>query len=109
MGWLLRGIAVPAVGITAILLAVPATADDASYLAALDAAGVLRSTPPNGRLSAGHKFCADLRAGASPDEVAARYRSLPTFGAPSMIDDLRSSLGPVIGIAQRELCPDTLR
>lgn len=93
----------------ALAVPAPAAADDASYLAALDAAGLLRSTPPNGRLSAGHKFCADLRAGASPDDVAAQYRSLPRFGAPSMIDDLRQSLGPVIAISQRELCPDTVR
>lgn len=104
--------AVVAAGLTTLapLLAVPAPAhaDDASYLAALDAHGVFRSGTPGARLSAGNKFCAELRSGATPDQIAAQYRSLPTFGAPSMIDDLRGSLHPVIDIAQHELCPDTL-
>lgn len=98
-----------AVGVAAALSGAPAHADDASYLAALDANGLFRSGPPNARLSAGHKFCTELRNGATPDQIAAAYRSLPTFGAPSMIDDLRGSLPAVIAVAQRELCPDTLR
>lgn len=98
-----------AAGAAALLGAGPATADDASYLAALDAHGLYRSGPPNARLSAGHRFCADLRAGANPEDLAARYQALPHFGAPSMIDDLRGSLRPVIDVAQHELCPETLR
>jgi hypothetical protein len=106
--WALRIAAFAGAGAAAMLGAAPAHADDAGYLAALDAQGVFRSGTPDARLSAGHKFCAELRGGASPDQIAAHYRSLPTFGAPSMIDDLRGSLGPVIAIAQHELCPDTL-
>lgn len=105
-----RAVVVAGTAILAAAVAHPAPshADDASYLAALDAYGVFRSGTPGARLSAGNKFCAELRGGANPDEITARYRSLPTFGAPSMIDDLRVSLRPVIDVAQHELCPDTL-
>lgn len=92
-----------------VLGSAPAHADDASYLAALDANGVFRSGPPNARLSAGHKFCNELRAGSTPDQVVSNYVRRPSFGGPSMVDDLTNNLRPVIDIAQHELCPDTLR
>ncbi|BBY34529.1 hypothetical protein MMIN_25900 [Mycolicibacter minnesotensis] len=92
----------------ALLASAPANADDASYLAALDAAGVFRSGPPNARLSAGHRFCNQLRAGSTPDQVVNDYVRRPSFGGPSMVDDLTVNLRPVIDIAQHELCPDTL-
>lgn len=92
----------------ALLSAAPAQADDASYLAALDTAGVFRSGPPNARLSAGHRFCNQLRSGASPEQVVAAYPPWPSFGGPSMVDDLRVNLRPVVDIAQHELCPETL-
>ena len=92
----------------ALLSSAPAHADDASYLAALDAQGVFRSGPPNARLSAGHKFCNELRSGATPDQVADSYVRQPSFGGPSMVDDLTVNLRSVIDIAQHELCPDTL-
>ncbi|UVO11859.1 DUF732 domain-containing protein [Mycobacterium sp. SVM_VP21] len=92
----------------ALLGSTPAYADDASYLAALDANGVFKSGPPNARLSAGHRFCNQLRAGSTPDQVVDDYVRRPSFGGPSMVDDLTVDLRPVIDIAQHELCPDTL-
>ncbi|BBZ22036.1 hypothetical protein MHIB_04540 [Mycolicibacter hiberniae] len=92
----------------ALLGSAPAHADDASYLASLDAHGVFRSGPPNARLSAGHRFCNQLRSGATVDDVVANYVRRPSFGGPSMVDDLTTNLRPVIDIAQHELCPDTL-
>ncbi|CAJ1494685.1 DUF732 domain-containing protein [[Mycobacterium] kokjensenii] len=92
----------------ALLGSAPAHADDASYLAALDANGVFRSGPPNARLSAGHRFCNQLRSGATVDQVVDAYVRRPSFGGPSMVDDLTVNLRPVIDIAQHELCPDTL-
>lgn len=92
----------------ALLGSAPAHADDASYLAALDANGVFRSGPPNARLSAGHRFCNQLRSGATVDQVADAYVRRPSFGGPSMVDDLTVNLRPVIDIAQHELCPETL-
>ena len=87
----------------------PAHADDASYLAALDARGVFRSGTPDARLSAGHKFCNQLRNGATPNEiVATESPRLRTFGAPSMVDDLRVNMPQVIEIARQEICPETL-
>ena len=97
-----------AAGATALLGSAPAHADDASYLAALDANGVFRSGPPNARLSAGHRFCSELRNGETPDQVAANFPRRPSFGGPSMVDDLTVNLRPVIDIAQHELCPETL-
>ncbi|MFL0274298.1 DUF732 domain-containing protein [Mycobacterium sp. SMC-19] len=92
----------------ALLGSAPAYADDASYLAALDANGVFKSGPPNARLSAGHRFCSQLRGGSTPDQVVNDYVRRPSFGGPSMVDDLTVNLRPVIDIAQHELCPDTL-
>jgi hypothetical protein len=92
----------------ALLGSAPAYADDASYLAALDANGVYRSGPPNARLSAGHRFCSELRSGASPDQIVAAFPRRPSFGGPSMVDDLTVNLRPVIDIAQHDLCPETL-
>ncbi|MEO6792663.1 MAG: DUF732 domain-containing protein [Mycobacterium sp.] len=108
MSWILRAGACAGVAATALLGIAPAYADDASYLAALDAHGVYRSGPPNARLSAGHRFCSELRSGESPEQVAASFPRRPSFGGPSMVDDLQSNLRPVIDIAQHELCPDTL-
>ena len=109
MSWIPRAGASLGVAVLALLGSAPAHADDASYLAALDANGVFRSGPPNARLSAGHRFCAELRGGATPEQVAANFPRRPSFGGPSMVDDLQSNLRPVINIAQHELCPETLR
>jgi hypothetical protein len=92
----------------ALLGSAPAHADDASYIAALDANGVFRSGPPNARLSAGHRFCNQLRSGATVDQIIATFPRRPSFGGPSMVDDLTVNLRPVIDIAQHELCPETL-
>ncbi|HEU0189806.1 MAG TPA: DUF732 domain-containing protein [Mycobacterium sp.] len=109
MGRILIGAVSTTLAALGALGAAPAHADDASYLAALNANGVFRSGTPGARLSAGHKFCDELRAGATPAEVEARTApTLRTYGAPSMVDDLRVSLPQVITIAQYELCPDTL-
>ena len=92
----------------ALVAGAPAHADDASYLAALDADGVFRSGPPNARLSAGHRFCSELRSGETPDDIVANFPRRPSFGGPSMVDDLTNNLRAVIDIAQHQLCPDTL-
>ncbi len=92
----------------ALLGSAPAHADDASYIAALDANGVFRSGPPNARLSAGHRFCNQLRSGETPEQIIATFPRRPSFGGPSMVDDLTVNLRPVIDIAQHELCPETL-
>lgn len=108
MSWILRGAVVVGAAAAAVLGGATAHADDASYLAALDANGVFRSGPPNARLSAGHRFCDQLRSGATPDQIIATFPRRPSFGGPSMVDDLAGSLRPVIDIAQHEICPDTL-
>lgn len=108
MNRILRAVVIAGVAAGALLGSAPAHADDASYLAALDANGVFRSGPPNARLSAGHKFCNELRSGATPDQIVATFPRRPSFGGPSMVDDLQSNLPPVINIAQHELCPETL-
>ena len=92
----------------AFAVAPVARADDQSYLAALDAQGVFMAAPAQSRLAAGHKFCNEIRAGASPDEVYERYRDLRAGGGWSAILDLRVWLRPVIATAQQELCPDTV-
>lgn len=97
------------IGAVALLGSTPAHADDASYLAVLDANRVFMSGPPNARLSAGHRFCNQLRSGSTVDQVVNDYVPRPSFGGPSMVDDLTVNLRPVIDIAQHELCPDTLR
>lgn len=109
MSWILRGAVCATVLASALLDSATAHADDATYLAALDAHGVFRSGPPNARLSAGHRFCNQLRSGATPDQIVASFPRRPSFGGPSMVDDLEGSLRPVIDIAQHEICPDTLR
>ncbi|MEZ0385103.1 MULTISPECIES: DUF732 domain-containing protein [Mycobacteriaceae] len=109
MTWILRTAALAGVACMALLGGPPAAhADDASYIAALDANGVFRSGPPNARLSAGHRFCNQLRSGATVDQVVDAYVRRPSFGGPSMVDDLTVNLRPVINIAQHELCPETL-
>lgn len=92
----------------AVTAAPAAGADDQSYLAALDAQGVFTNATAQSRLAAGHKFCNEIRAGSSPDEVAERYQDLRAGGGWSAILDLRIWLRPVIATAQQELCPDTL-
>lgn len=109
MSWILRTGASLGVAALALLGSAPAHADDASYIAALDSQGVYRSGPPNARLSAGHRFCSQLRNGESPEQVADSFVRRPSFGGPSMVDDLTVNLRPVIDIAQHELCPETLR
>lgn len=108
MSWILRIGTCLGVAAVALLGSAPAHADDASYIAALDAAGVFKSGPPNARLSAGHRFCSQLRNGETPDQIVAGFPRRPSFGGPSMVDDLQSNPRPVIDIAQRELCPETL-
>ncbi|MBS9535533.1 DUF732 domain-containing protein [Mycobacterium sp. M1] len=108
MSWIPRGVALAGLGVVTLLGSATAHADDASYLAALDAQGVFRSGPPNARLSAGHRFCNELRSGATPDQVANAYVRRPSFGGPSMVDDLTVNLRQVIDIAQHEICPETL-
>lgn len=108
MSWIPRGAVLAGVAAAALLGSAPAHADDASYIAALDAQGVFPSGPPNARLSAGHRFCNQLRSGETPDQIVASFARRPSFGGPSMVDDLQSNLHPVIDIAQHELCPETL-
>ena len=108
MSWILRTAVLAGACLVTLLGSATAHADDASYIAALDANGVFRSGPPNARLSAGHRFCDQLRSGATPDQIVATFPYRPSFGGPSMVDDLQTSLRPVINIAQHELCPDTL-
>ncbi|BBX23714.1 hypothetical protein MTER_31250 [Mycolicibacter terrae] len=108
MSWILRTAALAGAASMALLGSAPAHADDASYIAALDANGVFRSGPPNARLSAGHRFCNQLRSGETPEQIIATFPRRPSFGGPSMVDDLTVNLRPVIDIAQHELCPETL-
>lgn len=108
MSWILRTVVSVGAAAMALLGCAPAHADDASYIAALDANGVFRSGPPNARLSAGHRFCNQLRSGATVDQIIATFPRRPSFGGPSMVDDLTVNLRPVIDIAQHELCPETL-
>lgn len=109
MNRILRAATLAGVAAVALVNMPTAHADDASYLAALDANGVFRSGPPNARLSAGHRFCSQLHNGETPKQIVATFPRRPSFGGPSMVDDLQSNPRPVIDIAQRELCPDTLR
>ncbi|OBY33702.1 DUF732 domain-containing protein [Mycolicibacter kumamotonensis] len=108
MSWILRTVVSVGAAAMALLGSASAHADDASYIAALDANGVFRSGPPNARLSAGHRFCNQLRSGATVDQIIATFPRRPSFGGPSMVDDLTVNLRPVIDIAQHELCPETL-
>lgn len=86
----------PACAIVAISLLVSAPvahADDASYLAALNAAGVPMIHGDQGAIAGGNTICDQLRS----------------TGAVSVSFGLMSAWrGQIIDAAQRELCPDTL-
>ena len=109
MSWILRIGTSLGVAALALLGSATAHADDASYIAALDAAGVFRSGPPNARLSAGHRFCSQLRNGETPDQIVAAFpRAGPRSAARRWSTTCRVNPRPVIDIAQHELCPETL-
>lgn len=76
-----------------MLTAATAHADKQSFLDAIGGSYY----PPSSILTHGHLVCEEIRGGMSPMDA---QRKLGIFG-----------LGPLsdfVGIAQRELCPDTL-
>ncbi|ORV96217.1 hypothetical protein AWC14_16845 [Mycobacterium kyorinense] len=89
-----------AVVAAACALAAPAHADDQSYLDGLAAEGVLIN-PLNSQaflLQRGDYACRLLRAGVPPDQVPAQ------LGFNGWMWNAR-----ITEVAQRELCPETLR
>jgi hypothetical protein len=82
-------------------MAGPAHADDASYLAKLNASGVSIPAPDNVRVTTGHYICGQLRVFTPGYDV--RRSLVNTFyyspeAAQAQLD-----------AAQTELCPETLR
>jgi hypothetical protein len=88
---------------TAALIAIasPALADDQTYLADLQAAGVPTTliggiSRPGAPLDTGYQICAKLRAGEPPEVAATQFSWLNQWGP------------AIVGAAQHDLCPDTL-
>jgi hypothetical protein len=82
-------------GAAFLLVAPPAHADDASYLAALQAQGV-PTGPGFTPMTAGYNICMSLRAGMKPADAALNFGWMNAWG-PVFVD-----------AAQHNLCPDTL-
>lgn len=75
----------------ALAVAAPATADNESFLRALEAQGV--PSTGNGVLASGYLMCSRLQNGASREIVLSEFE----FFSEQILD-----------AAQQELCPDTL-
>lgn len=82
---------------SALALAVPALADDASYMGYLRSHGWGPQYPvealPGMMERSGHTICGMLHAGWRPDDIVAT---------------MRPNNGIAVEAAQHELCPDTL-
>lgn len=74
-----------------------ARADDASYLADLQARGVPFLVPAQA-VHDGYRVCGDIRNGEPPQIVAQSFGIYYNAVGPTIVD-----------IAQHDLCPDTLR
>ncbi|WP_104151105.1 DUF732 domain-containing protein [Mycobacterium intracellulare] len=74
-----------------------ARADDASYLADLQARGVPFLVPAQA-VHDGYRVCSDIRNGEPPQIVAQSFGIYYNAVGPTIVD-----------IAQRNLCPDTLQ
>ncbi|WP_136246027.1 DUF732 domain-containing protein [Mycobacterium intracellulare] len=74
-----------------------AHADDASYLADLQARGVPFLVPAQA-VHDGYRVCSDIRNGEPPQIVAQSFGIYYNAVGPTIVD-----------IAQHDLCPDTLR
>lgn len=74
-----------------------ARADDVSYLADLQARGVPFLVPAQA-VHDGYRVCGDIRNGEPPQIVAQSFGIYYNAVGPTIVD-----------IAQRNLCPDTLR
>ncbi|CAJ1494237.1 DUF732 domain-containing protein [[Mycobacterium] kokjensenii] len=95
----------------AALAAAPtASADDASYLARVNASGVAIPVADHVKVTSGHYICAQLRmyghtgtyrAGVSPGDLVRQLTN--TFYYSPAAADVQ------IAAAQAELCPETLR
>jgi hypothetical protein len=82
-----------------VAMAGPARADDASYLAKLNASGVPIPVSDEVRLSSGHFLCGELRVatpGYSPVQMLTNTFFFSREAAEAELD-----------AAQTELCPDT--
>ncbi|OCB19504.1 DUF732 domain-containing protein [Mycobacterium intracellulare] len=91
-------ILVAATNITAaaVLGAPAARADDASYTAALSAAGVPMLGGPGRWVGVGYQVCGQIRNGQSPESASGQFQMLNAWGP------------AIVSAAQHELCPDTL-
>jgi hypothetical protein len=73
-----------------------ACADDDSYVAALNTAGVPLLGGPGKYVAGGYRVCDELRHGESPAGAATQFGMYNGFGP------------AIVSAAQHELCPDTL-
>lgn len=80
----------------AIICSAPAHADDQSYVADLHGAGVWMVNE-NMWVINGHRMCDMIHSGIAPSTLYDQF-GLQNFQGPQIVD-----------IAQRNLCPDTLR
>ncbi|KAA1429647.1 DUF732 domain-containing protein [Mycolicibacter arupensis] len=103
-------IAAPLLAAVALLAAPVARADDASYLARVNAAPVPIPVADHVKVTSGHYICAELRmyghtgtyrAGISPGDLVRQLTN--TFHYSPEAADVQ------IQAAQAELCPETLR
>lgn len=104
-------IAAPLLAVATVLAAAPAAhADDASYLARVNAAGVAIPVADHVKVTSGHYICAQLRmyghtgtyrSGISPGDVVRQLTN--TFHYSPEAADVQ------IAAAQSEICPETLR
>lgn len=92
--------AAAAVGV-AVTLPAPAQADDRSFIDQVHGSGVPIFTQNGPILWNGRMACAKLRDGVPFDEVKEDYELVNGFRTREWAD-------VVMGITQRELCPDTL-
>lgn len=74
-----------------------ANADEASYLADIQAHGIPMLIPAQA-VSDGYRVCRDIRDGQSPQSVAQTFGPYYNLVGAQIVD-----------IARRDLCPDTLR
>jgi hypothetical protein len=73
-----------------------ARADDDSYVAALNAAGVPLLGGPGKYIAGGYRVCDELRHGETPAGAATQFGMYNGFGP------------AIVNAAQHELCPETL-
>ncbi len=73
-----------------------ARADDDSYVAALNAAGVPLLGGPGKYIAGGYHVCDELRHGETPAGAATQFGMYNGFGP------------AIVSAAQHELCPETL-